>query len=64
MPSPAACAIDLSPEEIDLLDWFGTLMPDERLAQLQSSADFLLVFRPDDGAQLPAPDPDLESARR
>ncbi len=42
--------------EIDesLIDWFLSLTPTERLAELESRLDFFQSVRPDGNAELPA----------
>jgi hypothetical protein len=44
------------PLEIDesLIDWFLSLTPTERLAELESRLDFFQSVRPDGNAELPA----------
>ncbi|MFA7487233.1 MAG: hypothetical protein WCY72_03980 [Lysobacteraceae bacterium] len=60
---PHHATITLTPEESDLLNWFGALTPGQRLDELQSRVDFLRVFRADDDQQLPATDRNTEPAR-
>jgi hypothetical protein len=54
----------ISPHDASLIDWFLSLHPSDRLAELESRLAFFSSARTDDDAQLP-PDPRAPgSARR